>query len=568
MKKVWLKNYPTWVDAEINVKEYNSLLELLQKSCDKYAQKPAYSSFDVELSYQEWLERSRAFAAYLQNALGMVKGDKIALMMPNILQYPIALMGAFMAGLTVVNVNPLYTVRELSNQLKDSGVTAIVILENFAHVLEASLNSTAVRHVITTKMGDCLGFIKGGIINFVVGHVKKLVPKWNIPGAISFKTALKTGHALPYKNITLNLDDIAFLQYTGGTTGVSKGAVLTHGNMVANVCQAKEWIGHDLHDGNEIIITALPLYHIFSLTANCLTFSCIGGLNVLIANPRDIPSFVKTLKKIKFTVITGVNTLFNALLNNPGFKKLDFSAFKFTLGGGMAVQASVAEDWHAVTGVALIEAYGLTETSPAVCINPLTLTKYNGTIGLPISNTEVIILDENDKELSFGEPGELCIKGPQVMQCYWQKPEETKAVFTADGWLRTGDIAIIDENGFVKIVDRKKDMILVSGFNVYPNEIEDVIAAHKGVLEVAAVGIPHERSGEIVKIFVVKKDPYLTAEQLIQYCRENLTAYKVPKAVEFRDELPKTNVGKILRRALRDTSQPINSPHAGEHDVN
>lgn len=553
MEKVWLKSYPTWVSPDINVKEYSSLLDMLQSCCQKYEDKPAYQSFGVNLSYHDWAMNAQYFAAYLQNALGMKKGERIALMMPNILQYPIALMGAFMAGLTIVNVNPLYTARELSHQLKDSGATTIVILENFAHVLEQVKSETQLKNVIITQMGDCLGLIKGSVINFVVKYVKKLVPDWDIPGAIYFKTALNIGADLPYKTIELDLDDIAFLQYTGGTTGVAKGAILTHGNMVANVCQAKEWIGHDLHAAEEIIITALPLYHIFSLTANCLTFSCIGGLNILIANPKDMARFVSTIKNLQFTVMTGVNTLFNALLHNPDFKNVDFSKFKFCLGGGMAVQESVAKNWQEVVGVPILEAYGLTETSPAVCINPLNLEKYNGTIGLPISNTEVAIFDDDGNQKDLGERGELCIKGPQVMKGYWNKPEETQNVFNKDGWLKTGDIAVIDEQGFVKIVDRKKDMILVSGFNVYPNEIEDVVASHPGIIEVAAVGVPHERSGEIVKLFVVKKDQNLTVDEIIKYCREHLTAYKVPKAVEFRDELPKTNVGKILRRKLRDS---------------
>jgi long-chain acyl-CoA synthetase len=507
------------------------------------------------MTYGEWAKQSKAFAAYLQISLGMAKGDRIAIMSPNLLQYPVVLMGAFMAGLIVVNVNPLYTARELGHQLKDSGATAIVIVENFTNVLEKVVNEHQdinLKHIITTKMGDCLGFAKGLVVNLVVKYIKKLVPKWHIPGTTSFKKALSIGADLPYKKVDLNLSDIAFLQYTGGTTGVAKGAMLTHGNMVANVCQAKAWISGDLYLGSEIIITALPLYHIFSLTANCLTFSCLGGLNILITNPRDIPGFVRTLKKVKFTVITGVNTLFNALLNNEDFRSLDFSSLKFTLGGGTAVQASVAEEWQKVTGVVLLEAYGLTETSPAVCINALTLKKFNGSIGLPISNTDITILNDAEQEQGFGQPGELCIKGPQVMLGYWQRPEETAKAFTKDGWFRTGDIATVSEQGLVKLVDRKKDMILVSGFNVYPNEVEEVVATHPGVREVAAVGMPSERTGELVKIFVAKKDPNLTAEDLIQYCRENLTAYKVPKEVEFRAELPKTNVGKILRRELRD----------------
>lgn len=552
MEKIWLKSYPHWVPAEIDTRQYGSLLDMLQICCQEFEDKLAYESFGTHLSYHDWAMHAQAFAAYLQNALGMTKGDRIALMMPNVLQYPIALMGAFMAGLVVVNVNPLYTSRELENQLRDSGATAIVILENFAHVLEKVKNETKVKHVIVTKMGDCLGLVKGNIINFVVKYVKKLVPNWSLPGSIPFKTILHIGADLPYKSVELNLEDTAFLQYTGGTTGTAKGAVLTHANMVANVCQAKAWIGNDLQGGEEVIITALPLYHIFSLTANCLTFSCMGGLNVLIANPRDISGFIKTLKKTKFTVFTGVNTLFNGLLNNPEFKNVDFSHFKFCLGGGMAVQKTVAERWQKVTGVVLLEAYGLTETSPAVCMNPSTLEKFNGSIGLPISNTEVKIIGEDEEELSVGEIGELCIRGPQVTPGYWQKPEETRNVFTKDNWLKTGDIATIDNLGFVRLVDRKKDMILVSGFNVYPNEIEEIVTTHPDIVEAAAIGVPNDRSGEMVKLFVVKRRKDLTEEEVIKYCRENLTAYKVPKVVEFRKELPKTNVGKILRRELRD----------------
>ena len=554
MEKVWLKSYPPYVPAEINTQEYRSLADLLVTSCRKFENHIAFDSFGVQMTYAELLKSAEAFAAYLQNALAMQKGERIAMMMPNLLQYPIAIIGAFLAGLVVVNVNPLYTPRELEHQLKDSGATAILIVDNFANVLEKVIANTNVKHVMTTKMGDCLGFVKGSIINLVVKHVKKLVPPWNIAGAIDFKKVMSTGRDLPRKNVDLNLDDIAFLQYTGGTTGVAKGAVLTHGNMVANVCQAKSWLGNDLKYGEEVIITALPLYHIFSLTANFLTFACVGGQNVLITNPRDMPMFVKILKKTKFTAFTGVNTLFNGLLNNPNFKDVDFSSLRFVLGGGTAVQASVAERWFETTGVVLLEAYGLTETSPAACMNPLTVKKFNGSIGLPISNTDVILLNEQEQEPAFGEPGELCIKGPQVMREYWNRPEETQKSFTSNGYFRTGDIATIDERGFLKIVDRKKDMIIVSGFNVYPNEIEQIVAGHKGVVEVAAVGVPSAKSGEVVKIFVVKKDPNLTAEDLITYCREYLTAYKVPKEVEFRDELPKSNVGKILRRELRDVS--------------
>jgi long-chain acyl-CoA synthetase len=475
----------------------------------------------------------------------------VALMMPNILQYPVALFGVLRAGCTVVNCNPLYTVRELEHQLKDSGAEVIVVVENFAHVLQAALPKTAVRQVVTTQLGDMLGGLKGGLVNFVVKHIRKMVPAWHLSGSISWSKAVARGAALPFVAPVVGQDDIAFLQYTGGTTGVSKGAILTHRNILANIQQAHAWLKPFLRE-RELIITALPLYHIFALTANCLTFFKFGASNVLITNPRDIPGFVKELGKYKFTAITGVNTLFNALLNNPEFAKLDFAPMHIALGGGMAVQKAVAERWKQVTGHPLIEAYGLTETSPAATMNPMDLADYNGAIGLPISSTEVALRDDAGKDVPLGESGELCIRGPQVMAGYWQRPEETEKVMMADGFLRTGDIAVMDEKGFVRIVDRKKDMILVSGFNVYPNEVEAVAVMHPGVLEAAAVGVPDARSGEAVKLFVVKKDPNLTVEALIAHCKENLTGYKVPHQIEFRKDLPKTNVGKILRRALRD----------------
>lgn len=552
MEKIWLKEYPAGVPTEIDLNEFASLKDILEKSCQRFADLPAYSNMGVTLRYRDIDRLSRDFGAWLQ-ARGLGKGDRVAIMMPNALQYPVALFGVLRAGMTVVNVNPLYTPRELEHQLIDSGATVIVIIENFAHTLQEVLAKTPVKTVITTELGDLFPFLKRLLVNFVVKHVKKMVPAWEIPGAIPFRRVLSEGAGKTLNDVPLNHDDLAFLQYTGGTTGVSKGAMLTHGNMVANLQQASAWLKPFSKPAEETIITALPLYHIFSLTANCLTFMKVGGHNILITNPRDMPGFVKELGKVKFTVITGVNTLFNGLLHTPGFDRLDFSALKISLGGGMAVQRAVAERWKQLTGTPLIEAYGLTETSPAACINPLTLTEYNGSIGLPLSSTELSIRDDEDRERGIGpdEIGEICLRGPQVMRGYWERPEETAKVMTEDGYLRTGDVGYVDERGYVRIVDRKKDMILVSGFNVYPNEIEDVVVHHPGVLEAAAVGVPDEKSGEAVKIVVVKKDPALTAEALIAHCREHLTSYKVPRHVEFRDELPKTNVGKILRRMLR-----------------
>ncbi|MEW5887903.1 MAG: long-chain-fatty-acid--CoA ligase FadD [Pseudomonadota bacterium] len=552
MDKIWLKSYPPGVPAEVDINEFKSVGQMFEKSVRTYGPRTAYINMDKGLTYSELDGLSRDFAAYLQSVLGLPKGARVAIMMPNLLQYPVCVYGVLCAGYTVVNCNPLYTPRELEHQLKDSGAEVIVIVENFAHVLQEVLHNTPVKHVIVTGLGDMLGFPKSMIVNFVVKHVKKMVPAWNIPNALRFNDVLARGSRSELRPVEVTHDDIAFLQYTGGTTGVSKGAMLTHGNIVANLQQAHAWLKPFLSEGGEIIVTALPLYHIFALTANCLTFFKIGATNLLITNPRDIPGFVKELGKYKFTTLTGVNTLFNALLNDPNFAKLDFSSLRITLGGGMAVQKAVAERWKQVTGTPLIEAYGLTETSPAATINPLDLKEYNGSIGLPVPSTEIAIRDEEGHDLPIGEAGEICIRGPQVMKGYYNRPEETAKVIMADGFLRTGDVGIMDEKGFVRIVDRKKDMILVSGFNVYPNEIEAVVAMHPGVLEVAAVGVPDEKSGEAVKIFVVKKDPNLTAEALIAHCKENLTGYKVPKLVEFRTELPKTNVGKILRRALRD----------------
>ncbi len=497
---------------------------------------------------------SAQFASYLANDLKLQRGERIAIMMPNLLQYPIAMFGALRAGLVVVNTNPLYTPRELRHQLDDSGAKAIVVVDNFAATVQEVISDTdsSVEHVITTAIGDMLGFPKGALINFVLKYVKKAVPEFDIPGAVRFKDVLDQGARSTAPQIELSHADVAFLQYTGGTTGVAKGAMLTHENMIANMLQSSAWISGKLRQGEETIITALPLYHIFSLTANCLVFMRLGGLNWLITNPRDMPGFVKELKKSHFTAMTGVNTLFNGLLNTDGFSEVDFSRLNFTLGGGMAVQKSVAERWKKVTGCTLAEAYGLTETSPAVCINPVDLAEYNGSIGLPVPSTDVAIWSDEGQALPVGEVGELMVKGPQVMKGYWNRPQETADVLTDEGWLHTGDIARMDEQGYFYIVDRKKDMILVSGFNVYPNEIEDVVASHPGVAEVAAVGMDDEHSGEVVKLFVVKKDPALTAEALKQYCHDELTGYKRPKYIEFRDELPKSNVGKILRRKLRD----------------
>ncbi len=552
MDKIWLKSYPPGVPAEVDLSEFSSLADLFDKSVSKFGEQTAYINMGKSISYDTLEALSRQFAGYLQGGLRLAKGARVALMMPNCLQYPIAMFAILRAGYTVVNVNPLYTARELEHQLCDAGCEAIVIVENFAHTLQEVLPRTSVRHVVVTGLGDMLGFPKSLLVNFVVRHIKKMVPAWDLPGHVTFREALGLGAAHELQAVTLTHDDLAYLQYTGGTTGVAKGAMLTHGNIVANLQQAHAWISPYVREGEEVIITALPLYHIFSLTANCLTFFKIGASNVLITNPRDIPGFVAELGKYPFTVITGVNTLFNALLNNPEFEKLDFSPLKVALGGGMAVQQAVADKWKKVTGKPLAEAYGLTETSPAVCINPLDLPEFNHAIGLPISSTEISLRDDDGYEVSLGMPGELCVRGPQVMKGYYKRPEDTVRAFTHDGFLRTGDVATIDGDGFVRIVDRKKDMILVSGFNVYPNEVEDVVASHPGVLEVAALGVPDEHSGEAVKIFVVRKDPKLTVEALIAHCREGLTGYKVPRFVEFRDDLPKSNVGKILRRVLRD----------------
>ncbi len=551
MEKIWLQSYPAEIPAEIDIDHIPSLVALFEDACKKFADKVAYISMGKEMTYRQLDDEARAFAGWLQS-LGLKKGERVALMMPNLLQYPVALFGTLRAGCVVVNCNPLYTPRELEHQLKDSGATAIVIVENFAHTLQQAIAHTAIRHVIVTPMGEMLGGLKGSLVNFVVRRVKKLVPAWHLPGAIRFNAALAAGRRHGWQPVPLGQDDVAFLQYTGGTTGVSKGAMLTHANIASNVTQAHAWIKPVIRDGEEFIITALPLYHIFALTANCLTFLMIGARNLLIANPRDIPGFVKEWAKYPVTVVTGVNTLFNALLNNPDFAKLDFSTMRVTLGGGMAVQGPVAERWLKVTGVPLLQAYGLTETSPAATINPLDMHEFNGAIGLPISSTAVSIRDDDGSEVPQGQVGEICIRGPQVMKGYWQRPDETANVFYPDGFLRTGDMGYVDKKGFVFLVDRKKDMILVSGFNVYPNEVEEAVAMHPGVVDVAAIGVADEHSGEAVKIFVVRKDPRLTEQMLIEHCRGVLTGYKIPKHVEFRDDLPRTNVGKILRRALKE----------------
>lgn len=550
----WLLSYEANTPTEININEFPSIVAVLGQAIKDFADRPAFSNFGKQLSYREIDTLSRQFANYLIHDLKLKKGDRVAIMMPNVLQYPIAIFGVLRAGLTVVNTNPMYTARELKHQLTDSGATVLLVMENFAATVQEIIKETKVKQVITTSIGEMLG-AKGLLINFMLKYVKNAVPSYDLPGSLTFKNALSLGgkHSLP--SIDLRHEDIAFLQYTGGTTGVAKGAMLSHGNLVANMLQSSAWLGHDLKPGQEIIITALPLYHIFALTANCLVFMKFGGLNYLITNPRDMPGFVKELKASNFTAITGVNTLFNGLLNTPGFDQLDFTKVKFCLGGGMAVQRAVAERWKKVTGVTLIEAYGLTETSPACCMNPTHIKEFNGAIGLPIPSTICCIQDDDFNILAQGEIGELCVKGPQVMVGYWQREDETAKVIDANGWLHTGDIAKMDDKGFFYIVDRKKDMILVSGFNVFPNEIEDVIAAIPGVLEVAAVGVPDEKCGEAIKIVVVKKDPNLSADDIKAHCRENLTGYKQPRIIEFRTELPKTNVGKILRRELRDAAK-------------
>ncbi|CAH8218660.1 fatty acyl-CoA synthetase [Vibrio aestuarianus] len=555
MDKPWLSRYPSDVPETINPDTYPSLVEMFEQSVHKYADQPAFMNMGSVMTFRKLEERSRAFAAYLQNELKLKKGDRVALMMPNLLQYPVALFGVLRAGMIAVNVNPLYTPRELEHQLNDADAKAIVIVSNFASTLEQIVDNTPVKHVVLTSLGQMLPRAKGTLVDFVVKYVKGMVPKYDLPGAISMRKALHKGRRLQYVKPFMSGDDIAFLQYTGGTTGVAKGAILTHRNMIANVLQAKGAYGPVLAEGRELVVTALPLYHVFALTVNCLLFVEMGGRNLLITNPRDIPGFIKELQKYPFTAITGVNTLFNALVNNEDFHELDFKNLKLSVGGGMAVQRAVAEQWKKVTGIHLLEGYGLTECAPLVTGNPYDLSDYSGAIGLPVPSTEVRIVDDEGNVLAYDQVGELQVRGPQVMQGYWQRPEATKEVINADGWLSTGDIVKFDEQGMLYIVDRKKDMILVSGFNVYPNEIEDVVALHGKVLEVAAIGQSHEVSGEVVKIYVVKRDPSLTKDEIITHCRKHLTGYKVPKLIEFREDLPKSNVGKILRRVLREENE-------------
>ncbi len=555
----WLEFYPKETPHEIDPDQYHSLPEMFEKSFEKYGDSPAFENFGKSITFRELDKLSQDFASYLTNDLGLQKGDKIALQMPNLLQYPIAMFGALRAGLTVVNTNPLYTPSEMKHQFNDSGAKVIVILENFAANLQEILAETPIKTVILTRMGDMLGGLKGGIINFVVKNVKKMVPAYDLPQAVPFKEVLKKGSQKAFDAPFVAHDDLAFLQYTGGTTGVSKGAMLTHRNLVSNLLQVQSWMRHGgLNEGQEIFITALPLYHVFALTCNALMTVSIGSANILITNPRDMKAFIKELTKHKFTVITGVNTLFNGLLNQPDFAKIDFSALKFAFGGGMAVQKVVAEKWKKMTGASLSEGYGLTETSPVLTSNPLNENGRIGCIGMPVPSTEIVLLDDKGDEVAAGEPGELCAKGPQVMQGYWNRPEETEQAFI-DGWFKTGDIAVMEDQGFFRIVDRKKEMILVSGFNVYPNEIEDVIASHPKVLEVGAIGVPDPKSTEAVKVYIVKQDDSLTEDELKSYARERLTAYKCPKYVAFTDELPKSNVGKILRRIIKEEDAKVNT---------
>lgn len=555
MEKIWIDNLPDGVSDQIDLTQYESLVDMFETAVARYSDQSAYMNMGAALTYRKLEERSRAFAAYLQNQLKLQKGDRVAIMMPNLLQYPIALFGILRAGLVVVNVNPLYTPRELKHQLNDSGAKAIVVVSNFAHTLEQVVDETEIENVIITGLGDLLNGPKRTIVNFVVKYIKKMVPKFSLPKAISMRKALQQGKRLQYIKPKITGSDLAFLQYTGGTTGVSKGAMLTHHNVVCNLLQADQAYSPRLNCGNELVVTALPLYHIFALTVNCLLFMHKGGNNLLITNPRDLPAFVGELKKYPFTVITGVNTLFNALVNFEEFTQVDFTNLKLSIGGGMAVQGPVAEKWKTITDNRLLEGYGLTEAAPLVSCCPYNQTKYNGSIGFPVAMTDVQVRDEEGRVLPLGEVGELYIQGPQIMPGYWNRPEESATAIDKDGYLASGDIGYMDEQGYLYIVDRKKDMILVSGFNVFPNEVEEVVMLHSGVLEAAVVGVPNELSGEAVKLFVVKLDNKLTKDEIIGHCRKHLTGYKVPKLVEFRDELPKTNVGKILRRELREEGQ-------------
>lgn len=552
MQKIWLQSYPSDVPPEVDLKEFDSLKAVLERTCHRFPDLTAFSNFGAALTYRQLDHLSRAFAAYLQNAAGLSKGDRIAIMMPNLLQYPVALFGALRAGCVVVNTNPLYTARELRHQLEDSGASTIVVLDHFAHTVEEVLDTTPVRHVIVTRIGDLLHFPRAQITNFVVKHIKHMVHEWHIEGAAAFPDVLKQGADMHLNDVLLHSDDMAFLQYTGGTTGVPKGAILTQGNLVANLQQTKAWIRSVLKEGEETAIIPLPLYHVLALTTMLVMFT-MGANNVLVTNPRDIPEFIKILKHTKFSMFLGVNTLFNALLNAHGIEDVDTRSVRVVVAGGMAVQRAVAEKWHQMFGVPIIEGYGLTETSPIVCANPLSIPEYTGSIGLPLPSTQVAILDDAGNEMGVGELGEICVRGPQVMKGYWNMPEETAHVFTGDGWLRTGDMGSINEHGYLKLVDRKKDVIVVSGFKVFPNEVEDVVMMHPGVLEAAAVPAIDQRSGQTVKIIVVGKDPTLTAEELIEHCKKNLAPYKVPKYVVFRHQpLPKSNIGKILRRIVKE----------------
>ncbi|MGN7071920.1 AMP-binding protein, partial [Neisseria sp. P0001.S004] len=548
MEKLWLKSYEQGVNPEIDISQYSSISDVFRQSVEKFSDKPAFQNMGKTLTYAEVGKLATDFASYLQNVLKLPRGERVAIMMPNVLQYPIALFGILQAGLVAVNTNPLYTPRELEHQLKDSGATTIVVLENFANTLELVLPRTQIKHVIVASVGEMFGMIKGALMNFVIRKVKKMVPEYRIPNTVTFQTALKQGAANTFKPVELTRDDTALLQYTGGTTGLAKGAVLSHGNICANMLQAKEWIKNSLSEGKENVIAALPLYHIFALTINLMIFANTGSKIILITNPRDMKGFIAELKKERISVFVGVNTLFNAMVNRPDFAEIDFSSLKLTVGGGMATQRAVADKWKKITGTPIVEAYGLTEASPGVCCNPLNIEAYSGGIGLPVSSTEVELRDADGKEVPIGQPGELWVRGPQVMKGYWNRPEETAKAIDARGFLETGDIAVMDEKGWLKLVDRKKDLIVVSGFNVYPNEIEEVVASNDKVLEVACIGVKSEKTGEAIKVFVVRKDPSLTKEELIDFCRKELTAYKVPKDIEFRDELPKSNVGKILRR--------------------
>ena len=555
MEKLWLNSYEQGVNAEIDITQYSSISDVFRQSVEKFAHQPAFQNMGKTLTYAEVGKLAENFASYLQNVLKLPRGERVAIMLPNLLQYPIALFGILQAGLVAVNTNPLYTPRELEHQLKDSGATTIIVLENFANTLELVLPRTQIKHVIVASVGEMFGFFKGTLMNFVLRKIKKMVPEYRIAGAIPFQTTLKEGAAHTFRPVTLTREDTALLQYTGGTTGVAKGAILSHGNICANMLQAKEWIKNQLREGKETVIAALPFYHIFALTVNLMIFTNAGSKIILITNPRDMKGFIGELKKERISVFIGVNTLFNGMVNQPDFAAVDFSNLRLTLGGGMATQKAVAEKWKKITGTPIVEAYGLTEASPGVCCNPLNIEAYSGGIGLPVPSTEVELRDADGKGVGIGQPGELWVRGPQVMKGYWNRPEETAKTIDARGFLETGDIAVMDEKGWLKLVDRKKDLIVVSGFNVYPNEIEEVISHNDKVMEVACIGVPNEKTGEALKVFVVKKDPSLTKEELIEFCRTELTAYKVPKDIEFRDELPKSNVGKILRRELREQAQ-------------